>query len=295
MPWNRPSSHPTSWACATRSSASLGASSSVNGSESRSSSSDNSGARPSSSSFTERSCISRSRTLLFSSSGEARTSSSSCRIMLPIRMTLAGCSTISTSGRSGSPLSCPPSSLTVMPSGPTTTSLGGGVPSRPVGPVPVWSVMAPSLSLPVECNHRGSASGSVNEQDLPHMRTVLHEAVRLCHLRHRQRAVDHRHHLACGDQRPHLVSHVVDDGRLLRHGAGPQRRGKDADPLAHQGAQVNFRGYPAAGRDLQQPTAGRQRFDVPRQVRGADDVEDDVGAPASGELPHRRHKVVVPV
>ncbi len=46
MPWKRPSSQPTSWACAIRSSPSDGVPSSVKGSESRSSSSTSSGARP---------------------------------------------------------------------------------------------------------------------------------------------------------------------------------------------------------------------------------------------------------
>ena len=59
---------------------------------------------------------------LFSSSGAALTSSSSCRIMLPIRITLAGCSTISITGRS--PCSPSPPSM-AMPSGPTTTMLLG--------------------------------------------------------------------------------------------------------------------------------------------------------------------------
>ena len=71
-----------------------GTASSVNGSESRSSSSTSSGARPSSSSLIELAWISLSRTRLASSRGAARTSSSSCLIMLPIRMTLAGCSTM---------------------------------------------------------------------------------------------------------------------------------------------------------------------------------------------------------
>ena len=68
--------------------------SSVNGSDSRSSSSRSSGARPSSSSLIELSWISRSRARVASSSGAARTSSSSCLIIVPIRMTLAGCSTM---------------------------------------------------------------------------------------------------------------------------------------------------------------------------------------------------------
>ena len=54
MPWNRPSSQPTSCACAMRSSASVGTVSSVNGRVRRSSSSRSSGARPCSSSRIER-------------------------------------------------------------------------------------------------------------------------------------------------------------------------------------------------------------------------------------------------
>ena len=61
MPWNSPSSQPTSWAWAMRSSDSDGIASSANGSESRSSSSISSGARPSSSSLIERRWISLSR------------------------------------------------------------------------------------------------------------------------------------------------------------------------------------------------------------------------------------------
>ena len=93
MPWKRPSSQPTSWACAMRSSESDGTRSSVNGSESRSSSSTSSGASPCSSSAIERRWMSRSRVREASSSGAVRTSSSSCLIMLPIRITFAGCST----------------------------------------------------------------------------------------------------------------------------------------------------------------------------------------------------------
>ena len=107
MPWKRPSSQPTSWACAIRSSPSEGVPSSVKGSVSRSSSSTSSGARPDSSSLIEAAWISLSRWRLASSSGAAFTSSSSWRIMLPIRITLAGCSTSSVMWRSPSPSSSP--------------------------------------------------------------------------------------------------------------------------------------------------------------------------------------------
>jgi prephenate dehydratase len=125
MPWNSPSSQPTSCAWAIRSSDSLGVVSSANGSDSRSSSSTSSGARPSSSSLMEFWWISFSRARLFSSSGAAFTSSRSCLIMLPMRMTLAGCSTISVTDFSVTPPSAsswPPP--TAMPLGPTTTTCG---------------------------------------------------------------------------------------------------------------------------------------------------------------------------
>jgi hypothetical protein len=103
MPWNRPSSHPTSWAWAIRSSPSDGVPSSENGSVSRSSSSISSGASPASSSLIEDRWISLSRLRLASSSGAAFTSSSSVRIIVPIRITFAGCSTSSVIARSSLP------------------------------------------------------------------------------------------------------------------------------------------------------------------------------------------------
>ena len=118
MPWNRPSSQPTSWAWAIRSSASVGVSV-PNGRVIRSSSSRSSGARPCSSSRDRRRWISTSRARPASSRGAPRTSSSSCLIMLPIRITLAGCSTCSTG--LGSPAGL-------------TAALRG--PRRPVDPAP---------------------------------------------------------------------------------------------------------------------------------------------------------------
>ena len=89
MPWNRPSSQPTSWAWATRSSASLGMPLSK-GRVSRDSSSRRSGEMPSASSRTDVSKISFRRVRLASSSWARRTSSSSSLVMAPMRMTLAG-------------------------------------------------------------------------------------------------------------------------------------------------------------------------------------------------------------
>ena len=134
MPWKRPSSQPTSWAWAIRSSASVGTVSSVNGSESRSSSSTSSGASPDSSSVSDRRWMSRSRTRDASSSGAERTSSSSCLIIEPIRMTLAGCSTSSAtlpSPSSVSATSWPGTPAPPVPSGPSLVTSPTGSPSGP--------------------------------------------------------------------------------------------------------------------------------------------------------------------
>src|SRR4051812_40109654 len=131
MPWKTPSSQPTSWAWAIRSSASDGVSPSLNGSVIRSSSSRSSGARPCSSSRIEEAWMSRSRLRLASSRGAARTSSSSCLIIVPIRMTLAGCSTMSLMlpPPSPSPVVAALSGTGIVPtgrpSGPTTTTCWG--------------------------------------------------------------------------------------------------------------------------------------------------------------------------
>ena len=102
-----------------------GSRSSEKGSESRSSSSTSSGASPASSSLIEAWWISLSRLRLASSSGAAFTSSSSWRIMLPIRITFAGCSTRSVSSRSSEPSSPP------CPAAATAARLAGR--RRPAG------------------------------------------------------------------------------------------------------------------------------------------------------------------
>ena len=113
---------------------------SSNGSVSRSSSSRRSGDRPSSSSLIEVWWISRSRARLASSSGAARTSSSSCLIMVPIRITLAGCSIW--------PVGSPPSPSPARSSAPA----GRPAPSRPARP------SRPPADRPVRPPRHGAAA-----------------------------------------------------------------------------------------------------------------------------------------
>ena len=147
MPWKRPSSQPTSCAWAIRSSASDGVLPSVNGWTSRSSSLCSSGASACSSSLIEVWWISRNRSRLASSSGAARTSSRSCLIIVPMRMTFAGSST-----RSPTDSWCSSSSLGIRavptgdPSGPTTTTRCG-CSSGVFDSENFGSVMAPSCLL----------------------------------------------------------------------------------------------------------------------------------------------------
>src|SRR5262249_13515516 len=89
MPWNRPSSQPTSWACASRSSDSLGASP-VNGSTTSQSSAFRSGDSTSSSSWIDRSWISRNARRPASSIGARRTSSTMLRTIGALRVSFLG-------------------------------------------------------------------------------------------------------------------------------------------------------------------------------------------------------------
>src|SRR3954447_26282259 len=244
MPWKRPSSQPTSWAWAIRSSASDGVASSVNGSESRSSSSTSSGASPLSSSLIEERWISLSRLRLASSSGADFTSSRSCRIMLPIRITFAGCSTRSERLPRSSPSSSePPTALltasagtaTGCPSGPTTItcccpdccSLMPGSPRNGER----------SEVLRGVCSYRhptNVAERSDDQQDLSGALAALHQPMGRGRLGQRERPSDHRPDGAFGDQGPDVLDDGRADGRLLADRPGPQGGPDHGCALAHQ-------------------------------------------------------------
>ena len=234
MPWKRPSSQPTSWACAIRSSLSDGVASSVNGSDSRSSSSTSSGASPASSSLIEAWWISLSRVRLASSSGAAFTSSSSWRIMLPIRITLAGCSTRSVSARSPSSSSSP---VRVARAGGRGREHARGhgahrlavgsdhhdlLLARRLGPVGVLS-HAPQ---PRTRSHTayGTAGASGGEQDLADVPARLHQRVRVGRLGSSGSVVcTIGRTCPSADQRPHVLDDRAADRRLLLDRPGPQR------------------------------------------------------------------------
>jgi hypothetical protein len=133
--------------------------------------------RPGVRSLIELSWIAFSRARLFSSSGAARTSSSSCLIMLPIRMTLAGCSTISVTGRS------PPSSWgspdLAIPSGPTTRTWGCSC----ISGLLILLVCPPGRP-------RQTTGSRRKQQDLAHVLAGGYHPVRLGRLRHGQLPVD---------------------------------------------------------------------------------------------------------
>src|SRR6478672_11382589 len=108
------------------------------------------------------------RARLASSRGADFTSSSSWRIIPPIRITLAGCSTSSVMLRSSSDPSWEPPA-DAMPPGPMIMTRGSsGVPSG------VGELMGPTLG---------------GEHDLPDVVAGLHDPVRLTDLRERDRRV----------------------------------------------------------------------------------------------------------
>src|SRR5579875_2833843 len=168
----------------------------------------------------ELSWISLSLARLFSSSGAAFTSSSSWRIMLPIRMTLAGCSTMSVTGRSLLPSAwpcpaCPPGAPTAIPPGPTTTTCGRSpacsfMPSFIflVSPItrPVCPAAVPGPRVHVRQALLRDSGAAAQEQDLPDVGARLHRPVRLGGAGHRHGPVDDGNQFPRADERPHVLA-----------------------------------------------------------------------------------------
>src|SRR6185312_6727897 len=119
----------------------------------------------------------------------ARTSSSSCLIIVPIRMTLAGCSTMLPTPRSSSPSSVGTLAMpTGRPSGPTTITC-----CSPFSPCS--GLTSPSFAVWPTVGRHG-------QQHLSDDPTVVEQRVGGRGLRHRQRGVDDRAHPPVGDHRP---------------------------------------------------------------------------------------------
>src|SRR4051794_12521548 len=261
MPWNRPSSQPTSWAWAIRSSDSVGGASS-NGWISRSSSSSSSGASPSLSSLIEVCSTVASRLRPGSSRGAAFTSSSSCCTMRPIRMTLAGCSTSPVSRSALSPLSLSSSrsasagTATCWPSGPITMTWSAGG---------CWSCVDMVSTLPTR-----------REQDLAAVGTRLHELMGAGCLRQRHLVVYDGPHLALRHEGPHVLDHRGADRTLLLGRTGPQRGRDDRPPLAQEGTEVELALAAPLHADDHQPALGREGGDVALEVLRTHVVEDHV-------------------
>src|SRR6478609_5756310 len=244
MPWKRPSSQPTSCACAIRSSASDGVPSSVKGSESRSSSSTSSGARPASSSLIEARWISLSRSRLASSSGADRTSSSSWRIMLPIRITFAGCSIWSrmlwpsSSASAAAPSTAEAGTAAIgFPSGPMTRTCCSGCSAS-------CSLMAPPYP---DGGRRMRVSDG--EQDLAAVLAGLHQRVRGGCLGQRERPVHDRLHQALGHQRPDVLDDRRADRRLLLDRPAAEVGRDHRTALAQQLVDVELGAGPALHAD----------------------------------------------
>src|SRR6478752_7718622 len=298
-PWKTPSSQPTSCAWAIRSSPSEGITSSENGSDSRSSSSRNSGVRPVSSSLIDRSWISRSRARLASSRGAALTSSSSCLIMVPIRITLAGSPMASAGSRlaSESPSALAVLSPPLLPLGSAsagTSAYPTGCPSGPITTTrwldasvitisPLWS-----SRLLVRCA----------QHDLADVAALGQPAVRLGGLPHVQHGVDHRPDVTGFDHRPESLPDLGDDFALRawpRHGPRTQGGRDDARPLTQQGVDIELGGGAALHPDDHQPAAVGERVDVAGQILGAHHVENDVHPPPFGGRLHLLDKVLLDI
>src|SRR6478609_83903 len=332
MPWNSPSSQPTSCAWAIRSSASEGAAE-LNGRASRSSSSTSSGARPALSSSMDRRWISASRVRPASSSGALRTSSRRFLIIEPIRMTLAGCSTRSAGLLlSSSEPSRPgdPGVETPMPSWVTTTTRAGSFSSSGWLPCGLcWSVIPTVCRMraagafrppPPSDHHRGRAAPTA-----PHGRPLTSSSVlpeptgivrpdglgwNLYDIPECFGAVQTRNRSLptwveasisrCApaaspsglDERPDVLPDGCDDHRLLRRRPRPEGGRDQGAALGEHRPEVDLGGAPTLQPDDDQPAVDRQQPDVAGEVLRPDGVEDDVRAVPVGGLADDRLEVL---
>ena len=127
------------------------------------------------------------------------------------------------------------------------------------------------------------------------MAARLQLAVRVGGLGQRSAAVDDRADPAGRQQRPDVLAHRRDDGRLLLGRPGPQRRRDDGRPLAQQQAEVELGAGAALQADDDEPAAGGEHVDVAGEVLRAHVVEDDVGAGAAGGRPDLLDEVLLAV
>ena len=229
------------------------------------------------------------RLRLASSSGADFTSSSSCRIMLPIRITLAGCSTRSVSSRRSSPSS----SL----GRPGSTASAGTATGWPSGPTTI-TCCCPDCSSAhaVHPTNAACAGRSGDQQDLADVLAALHQPVRLGRLRERQRPC--RRPAGPCRRRP-----------AARRARRRRRRWRPSPRPAGRAAwwRSPRRACAAARRGRARPwcrPASRSRRAGPRwpapstlrrEVRRAHVVEDHVGAVAVGRLAHDLDEVLLAV
>ena len=269
MPWNRPSSQPTSWAWAIRSSPSLGVSS-PNGSESRSSSSTSSGARPSSSSLIDdcvdlleplaAGLVERRRLHLLEQLADHAADPHHLRRLLdqvgdvraPRRRPA-----VAAAGRRR------PRSGTVptgWPSGPTMTTR--------------CSCRAEAVSL-MALTLGGQAVSTI----LPMWSLVLHQPVRLGRPRSSGSVVCTTGRTGPSATSGHTCS--TTEAQIAAFSSAGRARsdgGDDGAALAQQRAEVELALGAALHADDHQPALGGERVDVALEVLRAHVVEDHVGA-----------------
>src|SRR6478735_2761442 len=126
----------------------------------------------------------------------------------------------------------------------------------------------------------GGGSRSGGEQHLADVPRRLELAVRVGGLLEREPGVDDGPHDTRLDERPHVLAHGRDDGRLLGGRAGAQARGDDGAALGEQHAEVELALPAALQPDGHEAAVRRKRVDVAGEVLRAHVVEDDVGAVA---------------
>ena len=106
----------------------------------------------------------------------------------------------------------------------------------------------------------------------------FHVAVGPAGLGQREPAVDHGGQLPGFHERPDIGEHALQYFVLFGGRPGPQGRGVDASPFAHQQADVQLPALPALVGDEDQSAVAGESVKVPVEIVAADRVQDDVRA-----------------
>src|SRR5262249_5041964 len=133
------------------------------------------------------------------------------------------------------------------------------------------------------------------QHDLPKMRARRHESMGFAGLSERQDARDRGPQTMVGERLAEARPEGRDDGGLVRHRTGAERRSDDRQTLHEELREIDLAPRAAHEPDQDQAPPGGERGQVLLEVGGADVIEDHVDAASAGELARPRGEVLLAI